>query len=539
MKTVYVKDFVTLPCEDAFDGVRNAVEYAREVGADILQFEAGIYTFKSFTDVETDQTAHDAGAVYKPYKEVHLPILGFNDICIRGEADGDGNVLTVLEGLNDGQLHSTLPSVLWVDGGANITIENFKLRRDIPYVSAGRVSDKTPEGITVEVFEGNPCHDDMGTYCMNRFTPDGSALSGESLSYGNGLDSHFSLIGERLLHLSSEKVASMVEIGDIITFHQGAKTDFQCFFGNVSDLTLRNIHTVNANGFACLAFNINNLNVENVRFQPEGNGFFVAPRDAFKLHKCSGNITVKSMHVEGVRMDGQNIHSNFIFPVEVISKNTVKFFSRYAYLPLKNGSDIEFYNGGDMKKAKIVGWEHNGDTNNGRYFGHLYTVTFDKDITDCISEDTCCLAACWEPDIYVCTESSFKNIAGAGHLSRIDHMRISNCRYENMMNCGILLGAEFPIHVEGGNVTDAVISDCVFDNCGYSARMGVGGCIGITSYGFNGKNRDIHINNCTFKNSNVGIEVMDCEDICIEDCVFSSVDERIMIRDESCRCVQV
>ncbi len=46
-----------------------------------------------------------------------------------------------------------------------------------------------------------------------------------------------------------------------------------------------------------------------MKFKPEE--YFTAPRDAFKLHKCSGKIRISHMYVEGVRMDGQNMHSNF------------------------------------------------------------------------------------------------------------------------------------------------------------------------------------------------------------------------------------
>lgn len=64
-----------------------------------------------------------------------------------------------------------------------------------------------------------------------------------------------------------------------------------------------------------------------MKFKPEGNQYFTAPRDAFKLHKCSGNIAVHNMYIEGVRMDGQNMHSNYLFPLEFISNDTVKFFT--------------------------------------------------------------------------------------------------------------------------------------------------------------------------------------------------------------------
>ncbi|MBQ7039810.1 MAG: right-handed parallel beta-helix repeat-containing protein [Clostridia bacterium] len=527
-ETIYIKDYVSLPCEDATYGIAKAISDAKKHNAKRLEFEAGIYPLKSFSEFETDQTAHDAGAELKRTKDVCILLNGLENITVCGKTDENGAPATVFEGYNHLKLHELLPSILWVDGGKNITIENFKFRRNPEFASAGEVIAVENNKVTIKIFEGNPCYDGMGTHCMNKFTPDGD-LDGESLSYGPGIpDEVFRLVGERLLAVNSERVASMVKNGDIVTFHQGAKTDFQCFFGNIENLTLKNLHTTNSNGFAHLAFNIRNLNIIDVKFKPEGNQYFTAPRDAFKLHKCSGNILVDGMYVEGVRMDGQNMHSNYIFPVEVISADTVRLFTRYSYLPIPEGSDMEIYSGDECSILKIKECIHEGAGEKDGNPGQFFKVTFEKDIPYTVAEDTLFLASAWEPDLYTCKNSHFKNVAGAGHLSRIDHMRISNCTYKNMMNAGILMGTEFPTHVEGGHVTDTVISDCEFDNCGRTARYDAVGCIGIKSAGLPGPfNKDITIKNCTFKNSPIGIDIHDASNVTVENCKFVEIEQKI------------
>lgn len=534
MRSIYVKDYISLPCEDAAPGIAKAIAAAKAANAEILQFEAGVYPLCTASAHKTDQTAHDAGATYEEYKDVFMLLTDMENIAIRGAVDADGNPATVLEGKNDGTLHSILPSILWLDGGKNIIVENFKFRRNPAFCSAGKVTRIQGDTITVRVFGDSPCYDQMGTHCMNKFTPDG-VLSGESLSYGPGLKQSFRLIGERTLSLQDADVAAKLAVGDIITFHQGARTDFQCFFGNVENLTLRNLHTTNANGFAHLAFHIHNLTAENIKFKPEGKQYFTAPRDAFKLHKCSGEISFNKLYIEGVRMDGQNMHSNYLFPIQILSENTVQFFSRYAYLPLKSGTEIEFYFGEEVLLRKIKTWTCDGSTVRDTYYGYLYTVTFETAIPDHTSTDTLCLARCWEPDMYTCTDSDFVNIAGAGHLARIDHMHIENCRYRHLMNSGILLGAEFPTHVEGGHATDITVKDCTFDDCGTTARYGAMGCIGIKSYGLPGKhNKSIRIENCSFKNSPIGIDAHDATDVHIQNCIFEQIGEKIRIEAETC-----
>ncbi len=526
MKTIYIKDFISLPCYDSAPAIRDAIDKAKKEKADIIKFEKGVYPLKSSIYYETDQSAHDIGGKYTKEKAVHLLFKDFQNITICGETDDNGEPATLLEGLNDGEFNAILPTVLWVDGGENITIKNLSFTRNPEYCSTGKVTKIAKNDITVEVFEGNPCFVQMGTYCMNKFTSDGN-LDGESLSYGPGLGKNFKKIGDNLLLLEDEKISSCVEVGDIITFHQGAQTDFQCFFGSITNLSLENLRTINSNGFAHLAFHIKNLKVNKVRFKPRENQLFTAPRDAFKLHKCQGNIEIDGMEIEGVRMDGQNIHSNYIFPVEIF-ENKIKFFLRSAYLPIDEGSLIEFYFGTDIKYAKVKNIEYHGQSELDGIFGHLVTVNFDGPIPQNVTEETLCLPVCWEPDKYVCKNSTFFNIAGAGQLSRIDNMHIENCTYKNLMNSGILLGSENPGHAEGGHATNVKISNCSFDNCGNTARYGGMGCIGIKSGGCNDMfNHHIYISDCSFKNSDLGIGINDAHHVYVNNCSFENLKEKI------------
>ena len=160
--------------------------------------------------------------------------------------------------------------------------------------------------------------------------------------------------------------------------------------------------------------------------------------------------------------------------------------------------------------------------------GYYYRVTFKESLPELDLSEALFLACAWEPESYVCENSTFINIAGAGHLSRIDHMRIRNCTYTNLMNSGIWLGVEYPTHIEGGNATDIEISDCVFTNCGFASRCGAMGCIGMNSFGFDAyHNRDIRIQNCTFKDSELGLDIQNAVDVYIDNCTFDNVQNKI------------
>lgn len=534
--TVYVRDYVTLPCGDAAPGIRRALEDARERHADVLQFERGVYPLRTWIRHETDQSGHDAGAVMTADKEVLLLIKEMNGFTLRGETDEAGEPASVLAGINTGELHTLLPSVLWCEDCRDLTVEHLRFTRTPQYGSAGRVTSLADGNVTVEVLPGNPCADVMGTHCMNRFSPDGKTLVGESLSYGPGLGIVFHRTGDRTLTLAHAKTAERLEVGDIVTWHQGAKTDFQCFFGRCEGLTLRNLRTDNANGFAMLAYDVHDLTADRVVFKPDGNQHFTAPRDAWKLHKCSGTIRINGLFVEGVRMDGQNVHNNYLFVVGKPAPDELLMEAENAEDRFRPGCGAEsvigfFRDEEPIGEAELKAYRHiSSRVENGKNL-QRYLFTFTEPIAFDTAGDVTALAACFSPTLYECRNSTFRNIAGAGHLLRTGHVRIENCTYTNLMNPGILMGDEYPTFHEGGHCFDAEIRGCTFENCGFFPRYGTQGCIGIHAYGFHKPvNHDIRITGCTFRNAEIGVDIRTASDVRIDGCRWEHLKQDVVIR---------
>jgi len=536
MKIIEIRDYVTLPCDDASEGIRRAFEDAKAQNADEIRFEAGVYNLKTPIAYDTDQSAHDAGAVLQENKEVLIPVIGFKNFTVRGAIDENGEPATLLAGINTMELHSLQPAILWCEFCENLTVMNLKLTRAPEFGSAGRVEEVDGGRVRIRVFEGNVCHDNMGTYCMNRFTPDGSTLNGASLSYGPGLGTEFRLIGDRLLEVNSDKLIGKVAPDDIITWHQGSRTDFQCYFGSTDNLTLKNLRTVNANGFAMIAFNIHNLTADRVVFKPEREHmYFTCPRDAWKLHKCSGFVENTRFYVEGVRMDGQNVHNNYIFIRQRLSDTELIAESHNARTPFRTGSEdggFEFFR--DEKsigKATLLKAEHISTVSDGTRTVQRYKMTFDA-LPDTVDGSAliCALALYFSPTVYHCRDSQFRNVAGAGHLLRTPYVRIENCTYTNMMNAGIMLGAEYPTHYEGGHCEDVKITGCHFDNCGFSSRYYTIGCVGIHSGGFKTPvNHNIEITDCVFRNSEVGVDVHTAYDVRVSGCAYLNIKEEFRL----------
>ena len=368
---------------------------------------------------------------------------------------------------------------------------------------------------------------------MNRFTPDRQMIY-ESLSYGPGLGTNFRLVGDRLLSVESDMLIGKVNEGDLISWHQGAQTDFQVYFGRIENLDLSNLRTFNSNGFSMIAFSCHNIRADRMIFKPRGNQLFTAPRDAWKLHKCSENIEISRFYVEGVRMDGQNVHNNYMFVKEKLGEKSMLVVTENARMDFRTSGGLSgqisfFVNEKQVGKLTLRTYEHlSTSVENGKTL-QTYRFDFEEPI-DFECDGGLALANCFMPDFYHCHDSEFYNIAGAGHLLRISNVLIENCRYKNMMNAGIMLGAEFPTHHEGGNCEGATIRNCEFDNCGFSARYGTVGCIGVNSSGFRtAVNHNIRIESCTFRNSEVGVDLHRVYDVRIKNCRYENLSEDVRL----------
>ncbi|AJY74256.1 hypothetical protein [Paenibacillus beijingensis] len=517
---VHVKDFMNPDRSDDAAGIRAAVQAALETNADTVLFEPGVYTLKSAVTIRTEGSAHDAGSPGETEKDCHIPILGARRLTLQGAARGNGEPGTVLMGYNDLNINGFLPSILWCEDCDQLQVNDIAFTRGPAFASAGVVIAKDECSVTVEVFEGNPCYDGMGTYCINRLDPDTGDLIGESVTYGGGAGTLWRQEGERRLTLSSADVASKVNIGEHLSWHQGAQTDFQTYFARCDDLKLHNLRTMNSNSFCVLTESCHNITADRLVFKPDGNRLFTCPRDAWKIFKCSGSIEISRMKVEGVRMDGQNMHGNWLVLRRIVNRYEAVFFCKFTYAPLEAGSVVDLYDGEEAHSLRILDSSHEGKEGDGQ----LYRIVFDRELPDEAAEGTLGTAACWKPNRYICKDSEFVNIAGAGHLVRFEHLYILNCTYKNTMNPGVLLGAELPVHEEGGHARDIVIKGCEFDNCGFFPRYGASGCIGIRSDGFSGKfNRNIIIADNVMKNSGIGIHAVDADNVYLIGNAFHSV----------------
>lgn len=504
---VLARDFGAVPDDpsDQAEALRSAIEFAAANGKSHVLLEPGKYYLRSYvTDEETE---------HQNWARRHLWIRDTHGLTLEGAMDEDGNPASTLVGCHKGENEAYLPAILWAERCSRLQLRNLKFSREPAYSSAGVIVDKGDDFVVVEVFEGNPYIDGMACFCANRFDLQAGALVGESVTYGKGAGVNWRSMegGEgRRLRLESPDVAEKVAIGEGLSWHFGANTEFQVQFKECHHLKLDNLHTVSSNGFAMQTECCDGVEASHVRFQPEGKLLFTAPRDAWKIYKCEGDFEIEHMFVEGVRMDGQNMHSTFLLVDKAIDRQHFRLWAKWSYAPLRNGSRLTFYNGEEQLESKIRSWQPDGHGNG----GHFYLIECEEPVDLPMEPNAHAVPSCWELNSYTMKHSVFRNIAGSGHIVKYSQVTIEDVSYENLMNAGIIIGAEWIEFYEGGHPKGVTIRRCSFENCGYTPRCGVTGGIGIRSDGLEGYyNKNIVIDECTFRHVPVGVDVHHAEGV--------------------------
>ena len=337
--------------------IREALAYAAARGIREVRFAAREYRLKEYETIETDSIAHDDGCGDIRRKDCHLTLSDAEGLSLVGEADAQGRPLTRLSGHNPGRIQERMPSVLWAVGCRGLTLRNLSFTRKPACASAGVVRRIAEEEIEVEVFSGLPCEEEMGAYCMNAFDAKSRRLNRESLTFGFGFDKRFRRVGEGRLVLTDRELAKRLSVGEGLSWHQAGKTDFLLFFGGCEELTLENVRIAQTNGFGILTEGCRDIRAKRLEIRPQDGQFFTGPRDGWKIYRCRGRVSLENCHIEGVRMDGQNVHSNFMVVTGRREKGLVTAECKYAPIPLQEGARMRFYRGNGWETRTIGRWE--------------------------------------------------------------------------------------------------------------------------------------------------------------------------------------
>ena len=514
-----------------------------------LVFGPGVFHLQDIVQITTPFIAHDEGCGKVEQKEIHLLLEHLHDLTIRGSLGAEGQLQTELVAVNNGVSQALQPSLLWAEHCRNLKICDCIFRREPSTVINGRIEAVEP-GRVLASLEGTSLQD-VPLYCMNVLQQD-RTLRTPSISYGFGDVPVARRMADGRYRIDDAQVASMVSEGELLSAHQAGKTDFLLFFGRCDHLQLENIWIQNANSMAILTQQCSSITARNVHIRPKRGSSFTASRDGWKVYRCSGELDMYGCHIEGVRMDGQNVHSNYLQVETVLDAYSLLCTCRYAPLSLEDGSEIAFgsippYTIRTLRlwelvasefrlpvqeksqgSAPVVGRENRINT---------YRLVFNSPINEIADTGSLLRALCWEVGSYHCSHSVFSNIAGAGIMLRCSNARIEHNAFLHCMNAGILVGSELATHQECSHVTDLVIRENIFEGNGFRPRYGIYGCGGVSihSQGFTDScNQRISILGNVFRDTETALDLSCASTVQIAGNTFEHVGKRLRIDESSC-----
>lgn len=495
----------------------------------------------------TSSIMHDDGCERNEIKEASIRLLNWDNLTIKGSVGPSGEILTKLIVPNDEIEQSLKPSAIWAEECSKLKIENIEFFFSKPLSYFGRVVEKTLDSITIKPSRSD-YPDKCPIYCMNKFI--NGTLTGKSLTLGFGSYSSMKKKEDGNFGLVDRNISSTVSVGDYLSWHLSGLTDFLLFFGSCDDLVLENIRISEASGFGILTECCHNILAKKVIIKAR-EGFQSVSRDGWKIFRCSGRVEVVSSHIEGTRMDGQNIHSNYLV-IKKIEKNRIEAEMKYAPSKVHSNSFLELYKGCNVKKVNILSSQilmsefrmthQEGDDTaakavldkENRY--NLYEFILDEEVDKSYLGAYANLS-CFTVDEYICRDTYFKNIAGCGNLVRSRKAYFENNKYENIMNAGILIGAEWDTHMEAMNPESVEINSCTFINNGFSPRYGTKAmaAIACVSQGFGssaviGK---LSVNNCHFYSLDRAIEIRNLKEFILSNNSFKDVNEHFFIEKQN------
>lgn len=490
---VHVKDFNAFPDDGKDDakGIQAALQHAKTHHINTVLFEKGRY---------------DLLEVAAPALNAHAGLTHCNSLRLKGATGGE----TRLVKKNPQQNNTILPSHLRFDHCNKLVIENLVIDNAPQYATAGRVIERSSTGIVVEVEEGLPAVDSMGCYTANIWDGQTRMLKKvPSLTFIDDVAKESlywrlqERAGKRYMHLKSERVAARTATGDIITWHFGGETMFQLALNYCNDLTLKNILTVNIAGWGIQTFACNNIVAQKITFKANGRQLAVGPRDAWKINSCNGTVDIDGMYVEGVRWDGQNVHSSFFQVKEVQAPNKIRVWKKYPSVAPFVPDSIGCWNGDTVIKISAVKWQKEQQADGG-----VYGVIETRDpVPAFVKEGTLITADAWDIDHYRLSNSSFRNIAGCASVIKCSKATLQRVSYDHIMYPAIVFGTEIKGHNEATFPQNVMIRECSFNASGWMPRIGTKGLAGIGNDGTTANAiGTIHFDNCSFSRSPVGVD---------------------------------
>ncbi len=473
---VSVADFGARPGsrEDAVPAVRKALEACKRLDSAILVFPRGRYDFYA---------PADAGVIYG------LALDGHKNLVI----DGDGSELV---------FHGII-GVAQIRHSENITLRNFTVDWDSPFIVQGTVGESSDTWIDVKF--------DTARY---HFEIDAGKLYFKGESWRRPLAGYSLLYDKDTFEIvyktGDNALAPVDKIGGLKTEDRGngvvrfyTKPRYKTAPGNIlllglgryivpaftlresKDIALAGITVYHALSHGVAAFRTENITLSNVNLRAntaKGRVFSVIA-DGFHLNTCKGLIKIENCEHTGIGDDFLNVHGHNVVIRNRVDARTLEVDASGragASSGLRAGDEVWFVNAASMQRgatAKIAA------VHDLREKGRTVVkrrIIFETALTAAVKTGDLIENKTWCPSLEMRGCKILKTHRARGILVTTPERAVIENNYFRTAGTAILIEGDSNYWYESGACLDLVIRNNVFEDCFTSGHASTWGRAVIT-----------------------------------------------------------
>jgi hypothetical protein len=461
-KTVSITDFGVQPNsgKNTTDAVKKALIANRGEENLVLLFPKGRYDFYQ------DQTTKLARG---------FNLINQNNITI----DGQGSTFI---------FHGKM-AALYMESSENITLKNFNIDWDRPYISQGQIVGVSPEYVDIKI--------DAKEYPFE--IKDGKiAFKGEDWSAGILLHNLYDKekkeivyrtydnpFGKEFFNGKAEQLSpSIVRFYGKAVYKATSGTYISmlharylipCFsLKSSKNIMMSNIDIFHSTSMGVVALKSENISLTdvNVTVNEEKGRVFSAIADAFHFTACKGLIKVDNCSHAGQADDFVNIHNAYV-PIKakiddyhILTANRTR---THEIKELLTDDEIWFVDSATMQRSasfKIKKIEPRLE--NGKVVA--YSFKLDKKLPENMNTSYYLESKAWNPDVLITNCKILKKHRARGILVTTPNKVIIENNYFNTSGAAILIEGDLNYWFESGAVNQVNIRNNTFENCATSGK---------------------------------------------------------------------
>jgi hypothetical protein len=501
-KIIFVNDFGILPNsgEDATESVKLAINAAaKEHGAVKLEFKKGRYDFYCENSIKAPYyISNTSSEIENPdvTKNIGICVKGINNMII------DGNDSLFI-------FHGKMTTIV-IDKSEDIKIINLNIDFHRP-----TISEMTVEAIGDNYIDFKVNNDSWYEIKNNKII-----WVGEGFKYSKGPSQEYDpekditwrtwnpgYEADKVIELEPYKLRCFykefqeTKVGNVFQFRDGIRDQVGAFINKSKNIAFDNVrfHYMHGLGIACQYSE--NLFLNKIKLTPreETGRTAAAFADFLHISGCKGKVCVWDSEFYGAHDDAINVHGTHMKIIEKISDDevVVRFMhpQSYGFDALHSGDLIDF-----IDTASLTVLESSSIKAVEQLTPRDILVKLNHRISENIIIGHCIENVTWTPTVEI-KRNKFARIPTRGILiTTRKKVLIEENIFYGMGMSGVLIADDAESWYESGIVTDVIINNNKFINCGSPV-------INILP-----ENKDIRLENPVHKNISIKenyFEIMD------------------------------